>query len=152
MEPAGHLTRRRVVLLGRLMATLLALTLMLSCFTERGGRASREVPEAGVSASTSAASTEPEKRTLRWACRPESRLRAITDPLVYPSRLTLRQVLVRGYKDMSDVRVQSNNGGLAFVLVRGEERRIERRLRYERSATVGWHVEVVKFCRQRSHR
>ncbi|GHJ60377.1 hypothetical protein NOK12_28950 [Nocardioides sp. OK12] len=77
-------------------------------------------------------------------------MRAFTDPSIYPTRLTLREVLPTVYPAEPDALVRGNDGWLVFVLVLDEQRRIERRVRFERSATVGWHVEVVPSCRHRT--
>lgn len=152
MELADDAARPTPVDRGRVVAAVLvAQALLPSCSS---GSSTSAPPRAVADrmADTSAAAKEQRTPQLTWACPREARLRAFTDPFIYPSRLALRQVLAAGYPGKTDVLVQSNDGLLAFVLVLDDEEQIERRVRFERSTSVGWHVEVVLLCRQRSLR
>lgn len=147
----AHAPRPSVVILRRVVLGLLAVALLSSCSSgSTAGAPSTSLAE--TTEDTSAAVMKERTAQLRWACPSEARLRAFTDPLIYPARLTLRQVLDRVYPDGTDMLVQSNDGRLAFVLDLDGQQQIERRVRFERSTSVGWHVEVVLFCRQRSLR
>jgi hypothetical protein len=149
MELMGHAPRPSVVILRRVVSGLLAVPLLTYCASDTtDSPSSRVVVE--TAATTSAAPVEQRGPQFRWACPRSVRLRAFTDPIIYPLRLTLREVLTKVYAAEFDALVRSNDGRLAFVLVLDERRRIERRVRFERSATVGWHVEAVLFCRQRT--
>jgi hypothetical protein len=124
-----------------LTALILAAASLSGCSTEQRGAVEAADPErVAWSTPTEARPTISEE----WGCSPGQVSGFITDPVVYPTDLSLQEVLSKIDGGTGDI--DSNTGRLASVTFRNEQGLIVRRVEFERSETVGWHIERGRAC------
>lgn len=72
----------------------------------------------------------------------------MTDPVVYPPDLSLSEVLsqLEPGPAAETSEVDSNTGRSASVIFRNDDGLIIRRVEFERSESVGWHIERGRAC------
>lgn len=132
---------------------MLTATALAGCSTERVDSEQAVDPVGATPTATPDESTPPMTRGEQWACSPDQVYGFAADPVVYPPELSLAEVL----SELSQGRVEegiaeetpevdSDTGRLASVTFRNEEGLILRRLEFERSESVGWHVERGRAC------
>ena len=115
---------------------------LAGCSTEQRGADEAVDP---VVAAATAASTEPTPTGEQWACSPGQVSGFITDPVVYPADLSLAEVAWK-LDGETTFDIDSNTGRLASVTFRNDGGLIVRRLEFERSESVGWHIERGRAC------
>ncbi len=128
------------------LAALILATFLSGCSTEQGG-SGEAVDPVSVTPTTPADSQETTASTLseEWVCSPGQMSVYITDPVVYSADLSLEEVASK-LDDGKTFHIDSNTGRLASMTFRNEQGLIVRRLEFERSESVGWHIERGRAC------
>lgn len=127
-----------------LTALILAAALLSGC--EQGG-SDVAVDPVRVTPTAPAASQETTASTLseEWNCSPGQIYSFVTDPVVYTADLSLDQVAVK-VDEGNKFHIDSNTGRFASVTFRNDQGLILRRLEFERSESVGWHIKRGRAC------
>lgn len=124
-----------------LTALIIAAASLTGCSTEQRGTDVAVDPVSATATTPTEPTTTPSEE---WACSPRQVSGFTTDPVVYPTDLSLPEVASQLDGETFDI--DSNSGRLATVTFRNEGGFIVRRLELERSETVGWHVERGRAC------
>jgi hypothetical protein len=127
------------------VALLLAIVSLGGCADEQRGADTAVDPASANPAPETVAGATTGKE---WACPPREVYGFMTDPVVYPPDLSLNEVLSQLEPDPAaeTSEVDSNTGRSASVTFRNDEGLIIRRVEFERSESVGWHIERGRAC------